>query len=98
MISKEQVTHIAKLARHELKEEEVAKYQKDLSEILDYFDTLKKVDADEVEPMIHSVAQENIARDDVGVKDDPVVISRMMQLVFSIKDGFVKVKTILTSK
>ena len=42
MISKEQVTHIAKLASLELKEEEVAKYQKDLSEILDYFDTLKK--------------------------------------------------------
>ena len=56
------------------------------------------MNADEVEPMIHSVAQENIARDDIGVKEDPVIISRMMHLVFSIKDGFVKVKTILTSK
>ena len=48
--------------------------------------------------MSHSVTQENICRDDSGVKEDPVVISRMMQLVFSIKDGFVKIKTILTSK
>lgn len=98
MIDKEQVMHIAKLARLELKEEEIAKYQQDLSEILDYFDTLKKVNADDVEPMIHSVAQENIVRDDIGIKEDVAIISRMTQLVFSIKDGFVKVKTILTSK
>ena len=98
MIDKEQVMHIAKLARLELKEEEIAKYQQDLSEILDYFDTLKKVSANDVEPMIHSATQENIVRDDVGRKEDPVIISRMMRLVFSIKEGFVKVKIILTSK
>ena len=98
MIDKEQVMHIAKLARLELKEEEIAKYQQDLSEILNYFDTLKKVNADDVEPMIHSATQENIVRDDVGIKEDVAIISRMVQLVFSIKDGFVKVKTILTSK
>jgi aspartyl-tRNA(Asn)/glutamyl-tRNA(Gln) amidotransferase subunit C len=98
MIDKEQVMRIAKLARLELKEEEIAKYQQDLSEILDYFDTLKKVSANDVEPMLHSATQENIVRDDVGRKEDPVIISRMMRLVFSIKDGFVKVKTILISK
>ena len=37
MISKEEVLHIAKLARLELTEEEVEKMQKDLTEILDYF-------------------------------------------------------------
>ena len=42
MISKEEVQHIAKLARLELTEKEAEKMQKDLSEILDYFDLLKK--------------------------------------------------------
>lgn len=42
MISKDEVKHIAKLARLELTEEEVEKMQKDLSSILDYFEMLKK--------------------------------------------------------
>ena len=42
MISKEEVEHIAKLARLELTGKEVEKMQKDLSDILDYFDLLKK--------------------------------------------------------
>jgi len=37
MIDKEQVMRIAKLARLELKEEEIAKYQQDLSEIFGLF-------------------------------------------------------------
>ena len=41
MISKEEVEHIAKLARLELTEKEIEKMQKDLSAILDYFDLLK---------------------------------------------------------
>lgn len=44
MITKEEVMKIAKLARLELTEEEIEKMQKDLSEILDYFNTLKKID------------------------------------------------------
>lgn len=42
MISKEEVKHIAKLARLELTESEAEKMQKDLSSILDYFELLKK--------------------------------------------------------
>ena len=42
MISKDEVQHIAKLARLELTEKEIEKMQKDLSEILGYFDLLKK--------------------------------------------------------
>ncbi|MCX6722438.1 MAG: Asp-tRNA(Asn)/Glu-tRNA(Gln) amidotransferase subunit GatC, partial [Candidatus Staskawiczbacteria bacterium] len=45
MILKEEVEHIAKLARLELTENEVEKMQKDLSAILDYFDLLKSASA-----------------------------------------------------
>jgi len=41
MISKEEVKHIAKLARLGLTEKEVGKYQKELSSILDYIEKLK---------------------------------------------------------
>jgi aspartyl/glutamyl-tRNA(Asn/Gln) amidotransferase C subunit len=43
MISKEEVEHIAKLARLELTGKETEKMQKDLSAILDYFILLKNV-------------------------------------------------------
>ena len=98
MIDKEQVAHIAKLARLQLKEEEIAKYQQDLSSILDYFDILKEVNTNSVEPMTHSVHHENIAREDISQREDPDVISRMMQLMPDTKDRFLKVKTILSFK
>jgi len=98
MIDKEQVKHIAKLARLRLKEDEVAKYQQDLSEILDYFSILKKVNTEGTEPMTHSIHHENVAREDVPVRERPDVIYRMIQLVPFVKDGFLKVKAILSFK
>ena len=44
MISKKEVEHIAKLARLRLTKIEVTKRQKEISEILDYFNLLKEVD------------------------------------------------------
>jgi len=41
MITKEEVKHIAKLARLGLTEKEIGKYQKELSSILDYIEKLK---------------------------------------------------------
>lgn len=98
MIDRTQVLHIAKLARLQLQEEEVRLYQRDLSQILDYFDILKEVHTDGVEPMTHSVRHENIARKDIPKREDPDVISRMMQLTPALKDGFLKVKAILSFK
>jgi len=53
MISEEDTKHIAKLARLGLKEAEIKKFQKDLSSILNYFNSLKKVNVLNVEPTFH---------------------------------------------
>jgi len=98
MIDKEQVQHIAKLARLQLKEEEVVRYQQDLSQILDYFGILEEVNTENVEPMTHFVHHENIAREDVSQREDPAIISRIMQLAPAMKDGFLKVKAIFSFK
>ena len=55
MISQEDTKHMAKLARLGLKEAEIKGFQKDLSSILDYFNSLKKVDVSSVEPTFHPV-------------------------------------------
>jgi len=66
MISKEEVKHIAKLARLGLTEEEIEKFQKELSAILDYIEKLKEVDIEGVEPMSHSIKLENVTRQDAA--------------------------------
>ena len=48
MLSKEQINHIATLARLELSEAEELKYSQELSNILNYIDKLSLVNTDEV--------------------------------------------------
>jgi aspartyl-tRNA(Asn)/glutamyl-tRNA(Gln) amidotransferase subunit C len=64
MISWEEVLHIAKLAKLSLSEEEVGLFQKQLGEILEYFEKLSEVDTENVEPMKHVIAAENVFRED----------------------------------
>ena len=64
MISKEEVKHIAKLARLGLNEKEIKKFQKELSDILDYFDSFKKIDVSKVAPTFHPT--ESLLKDKTG--------------------------------
>jgi len=63
-ISREDVEHIAKLARLQLTEEEVKRFQIELGKIIEYFDQLKKLDTENVPPMTHAVPLENVLRED----------------------------------
>ena len=63
MISKEEVKHIAKLARLGLSEKETEKFQKELSSILDYIEKLKEVDVSGVPEMTHAVETKNVFRE-----------------------------------
>lgn len=55
MLTRDQVLHVAKLAKLELTEQEIQKFQKQLSEVIDYFDILKTVDTSKVSPRTHTV-------------------------------------------
>ncbi|MBI4232006.1 Asp-tRNA(Asn)/Glu-tRNA(Gln) amidotransferase subunit GatC [Candidatus Peregrinibacteria bacterium] len=48
MLSDDQVRHVAKLARIELSDEEVKKFSKQLSAVLEYMDVLSEVDTTDV--------------------------------------------------
>ncbi len=92
MISKEEVKHIAKLARLGLTEEETGKSQKELSSILDYIEKLKEVDVKNVAPASYAILVENAARDDeisprLGGK-------KLLDLAPDKKEGFLKVKSV----
>ena len=92
MISKEEVEHIAKLARLELSEAEVKKMQKDLSAILDYFNLLKRAPRAKIGGTSEAEGQ-HLRKDEVissyDIKDELITGAPDK------KDGYIKVKTIL---
>lgn len=64
MIERDQVLHVAKLARLRLSEEEVERMVGELSGILDHVDRIGNLDLEGVEPTSHVVALENVLRAD----------------------------------
>ncbi|HXS48084.1 MAG TPA: Asp-tRNA(Asn)/Glu-tRNA(Gln) amidotransferase subunit GatC [Solirubrobacterales bacterium] len=64
MIEREQVLHVAKLARLRLSEPEIEKMAGELSGILEHVDRIAELDLDDVLPTSHVVALENILRPD----------------------------------
>ena len=64
MIEKEQVLHVAKLARLKLTEPEVERMAQELSGVLEHVDKISELDLEGVEPTSHVVALENVFRPD----------------------------------
>jgi aspartyl-tRNA(Asn)/glutamyl-tRNA(Gln) amidotransferase subunit C len=71
VIDREQVLHVARLARLELSEEEVERMASELSGILDHVDRISALDLEDVEPTSHVVALENVFRPDEPVPSLP---------------------------
>jgi aspartyl-tRNA(Asn)/glutamyl-tRNA(Gln) amidotransferase subunit C len=64
VIDREQVLHVARLARLALTEEEVETMARELSGILDHVDRIGELDLEDVEPTNHVVDLENVLRPD----------------------------------
>ncbi len=64
MIAREQVLHVARLARLELTEAELETIAGELSGILEHVDRIAALDLEGVEPTAHVVALENVLRAD----------------------------------
>ena len=63
-LTPEEVTHIARLARVGLSQDEMSRFQDQLSQILDYFQRLQEADTENIPPTAHTLAMHNIMRDD----------------------------------
>lgn len=67
-VSKEEVRHIADLAKLKLNDEEVTKYTKDLSNIVDYANELANIDISGIKPTNHILNVSNVFREDMVQK------------------------------
>jgi aspartyl-tRNA(Asn)/glutamyl-tRNA(Gln) amidotransferase subunit C len=64
VIDREQVLHVARLARLELSEQEVEKMSSELSTILEHVERISELELEGVKPTSHVVELENVLRAD----------------------------------
>lgn len=63
-ISRDEVLHVARLARLELTEAEVEKFTDQLSQILEHASIISRLELEGVEPLTHAVDRRNVYRED----------------------------------
>ena len=85
MISIKEVSHIAKLAKLELNEDEIEKHQKEFLKILDYVEKLKEVDV-----CWYQIPTSLLVSDTNNTRKD-----RVLKFNKKLIDGHLKVKSIL---
>ena len=93
-LSREDVLKLARLARLELTDEEIGKYQQELSEILQYVDLLNDVDVSGLEPTTQVTGLKNVTRED-EVVDYGVSPEDLLRLAPAAEDNQLKVKRMI---
>lgn len=94
-LSKEQIEHIAKLARLELTTEELEKYGQQLSAVLGYIDQLQEIDVTGVEPTAQVTGLVNVLREDIAKPWDEEEIKSALALAPELDGRSIKVKRVL---
>ena len=92
-ISIQDVEHVAKLARLELKEEEKQQFTNQLNAILKYAEQLNQLNTDKVNPTSHAMKLSNVMREDV-VRDS-LPLEKVMLNAPDEEDGQFKVPAVL---
>ena len=93
MITLKEVEHVAKLARLDLTEEEKNKFVDQIGKLLDYFNQLKEINTESIEPMAHPVQAVNVVREDIIVEScgrDEILKNAPQE-----EDGYFKVPKII---
>lgn len=93
MLTDEEVKHIARLARLELTGQEIEKFGKQLSDIIDHAKMLDKVDTENIKPIAQITGLENITHEDE--KTDCAYTKELLeQSPQSIHNNMIKVRNV----
>lgn len=92
-ISKEELLHIAKLSDLEIKENEIEEYLKNLEDILNYTETIDKIDVSKLDETIGATEDYNVFRKDELKQFDN--IEKMMENAPEIDRNMFKIPKVL---
>ena len=93
-LTREEVLKLARLARLDLTDEEVATFQEQLSEILQYVEQLQSVDISGLKPTNQVTGLENVTRPD-EIRDYGYEAAELLKNVPNIQDNQIKVKRMI---
>ena len=65
IINKQEIEHVAHLARLEIAEDKIEVFTEQINNILEHISMLNKVDTDNVPPTYHVLPEKNVWREDV---------------------------------
>jgi aspartyl-tRNA(Asn)/glutamyl-tRNA(Gln) amidotransferase subunit C len=92
-LDREEVMHIALLARLGLTEEDLEKFSGQLSHILETFEALQQVNTDNTQPTAYPIPLENVVREDEvapSLRQSEILANAPRQ-----EEGFFQVKAVL---
>ncbi|MGM9986235.1 MAG: Asp-tRNA(Asn)/Glu-tRNA(Gln) amidotransferase subunit GatC [Bacillaceae bacterium] len=92
-ITKEDVKHVANLARLAVTEEEVEKFTKQLDDIITFAEQLNELNTEGVKPTSHVLEMKNILREDKAKQGLPV--EEVLKNAPDSQDGFIRVPAII---
>lgn len=94
MITKDDVAHVASLARLSISDAELDQYTGQLDQIITMENELEKVNTDGIKPTTQIMDEINVFRDDVPVNDG-ITREDLLRNVPETKDGLIKVPSII---
>jgi aspartyl-tRNA(Asn)/glutamyl-tRNA(Gln) amidotransferase subunit C len=92
-LTRDEVLHVARLARVGLTDEDVTRFQIQLSQILDHFDVLRRIDTENIPPTTHTLPLEGVmAADEPGpsLSREDVLANAPLE-----HDGYLRVRAVL---
>jgi aspartyl-tRNA(Asn)/glutamyl-tRNA(Gln) amidotransferase subunit C len=92
-LSRDDVAHVAHLARLGLTEDELGRLEGELNHILDQYTRLTELDTDAIAPTAQTIELENILRDDIVRPSLPQAAALANAAATS--DGFIVVTAVL---
>jgi aspartyl-tRNA(Asn)/glutamyl-tRNA(Gln) amidotransferase subunit C len=92
-LSQDQVLHVARLARIGVSEADVAKFQQQISTILDNFAALSQIDTEDVEPTTHTLPLENVMAADEPA--DSLDAAQVLANAPLQHEGYLRVRAVL---
>ncbi|MGX7109201.1 Asp-tRNA(Asn)/Glu-tRNA(Gln) amidotransferase subunit GatC [Facklamia miroungae] len=93
MITREDIQHVAQLAKLSFSEEELDQFTPNIQEIIGMVEQLQEVETEGIAPTYHGNQLKNIYREDVAVEN--ATYQELLKNAPTAKDGYIQVPVII---